>query len=584
MRSGTRETRLAAGRIDRISLAEGEAVAATLRVDGRGGLRLSGELLKIDDQAVWLASPALLDPARLPLDSLRSLTVLRHDGRTFFERVKTEVANAGRSAALLEAHGVRLRGRLVDGLQQPPASCLVWQPFGTSTSAPLRVNASGRIAYEWSPPPRPTPQTAPPQAALDVERRLVEIERQRLLQRVPPGAAMRLGSSGFVPAPADPPAPKPLKDGPHALYLRSGDMIPCEVTGMDARGVTLKTRLLDATFVPHEVIQAVDLHQDPPLAITKSKRDRLLTLPRMQRDNPPTHLIRSRDGDYLRGRLVEMDDRRLLVEVRIETRDLPRDRISRIIWLHDNDPGPPAPAKPEAAALRVQGVHSDGNRLTMFADQLAGETLAGTSVVLGPCQLELGKVGQLLFGGAIDQSAAGLAYQQWKLQPAIEPLGAPDDGGERSAGTESYLVGKPAPDFDLPLLEGGRFRLAGNRGKIIVLDFWATWCGPCLQTMPQIAAVSGAFADRNVQVIAINLEEMPEAITPMLQRHKLSLPVALDRDGAVAAKYSVSTIPQTLVIDADGKVFRHFIGGSSKLGDQLTTSLQALLGETEPQN
>ena len=73
------------------------------------------------------------------------------------------------------------------------------------------------------------------------------------------------------------------------------------------------------------------------VVLTRSKRDRLLTLPRMQKADPPTHLIRSKNGDYLRGRVTKMDDKTLEVEVRLENKDVPRDRISRIIWLHADE-------------------------------------------------------------------------------------------------------------------------------------------------------------------------------------------------------------------------------------------------------
>ncbi len=189
----------------------------------------------------------------------------------------------------------------------------------------------------------------------------------------------------------------------------------------------------------------------------------------------------------------------------------------------------------------------------------------------------------MLIGGGIDKAAKGLVYQQWKLQNATEPKAFLVDSGSSSTGrppgTESALVGKPAPDFELELLGGPKFHLRKTRGKVVVLDFWATWCGPCLQAMPQVERVAGEFRDRDVQLIAVNLQEAPQQITSMLERHKLHPAVALDRDGAVAEKYAANAIPQTVVIDRAGTVARLFAGGGSHLGDQLRDALDAVLKE-----
>ena len=112
---------------------------------------------------------------------------------------------------------------------------------------------------------------------------------------------------------------------------------------------------------------------------------------------------------------------------------------------------------------------------------------------------------------------------------------------------------------------------------MVVLDFWATWCGPCLQAMPQVDKVTREFKDQGVELIAVNLQEGPKQIKAMLERHKLDMTVALDADGAVAQKYKANAIPQTVIVDRDGTVSRLFIGGGPHFDDQLREALKAVL-------
>ena len=153
-------------------------------------------------------------------------------------------------------------------------------------------------------------------------------------------------------------------------------------------------------------------------------------------------------------------------------------------------------------------------------------------------------------------------------------------GGD--TGTESPLVGKPAPDFTLDLVGGKSFHLAESKGKeVVVLDFWATWCGPCLQAMPQVERAAAQFKDQNVRLVAVNLQETAEQVTALLERQKLHVTVALDRDGAVAEKYKAVAIPQTVIIGRDGNVARLFVGGGPHLEDQLKEAITAALDGRE---
>jgi thiol-disulfide isomerase/thioredoxin len=231
----------------------------------------------------------------------------------------------------------------------------------------------------------------------------------------------------------------------------------------------------------------------------------------------------------------------------------------------------------------VQALKAPDHRLTFRAQRVDNETVAGVSDVLGACQTQIKDTDELLFGSAIDQSAAKLAYQRWKLHYATEPKFAQEGaGGEHATGAESPLVGQPAFAFKLDTLDGKPFQLTSRKGRLVVLDFWATWCGPCMQTMPLIDGVVREFAGQGVDLIAVNMEEQPEQIKSMLERHKLKVDVVLDRDGVVAAKYGVTAIPQTVLIDRDGKVARLYVGGGQATADALRKALQEMLNPPRP--
>jgi thiol-disulfide isomerase/thioredoxin len=534
-----------------------ETAPRAVRLVLASGARISGELLKIQQHQLTFQCPGIREPLVLPVKGLHALLVLKPDANA-----QATAPHEGR----LELAGVSLHGQLVNA-RSGEHSCLVFQPRQSDSATPLAAGVSGRLVYREPPPPKPAPTEEEPQTPARV---------------IANGVRTLLGKR-FTPA------ARPAPPGDCLLHLRSGDTIPCRVQNIDEQGVWLKSTVSDASFVPHERIKALELRPDsPPVKVDKTKTDRLLTLPRMQRDNPPEQLIRSLEGDYLRGRLLAMDDKRLTVELRLETKTLDREQVARIIWLHpDEAAGATVAARPPAAnaarlpaGTRVQAVPTGGKRLTFFAQELAGETLSGESDVLGACRVNLNQLEQLLIGETIEQAAATLAFHQWKLRPAAEPLPDPEPGAEpgSSEGLESVLVGKPAPDIDLDLLDGKKFRLADYKNKVLVLDFWASWCGPCLQAMPQVDAVAREFAAQDVVLVAINLQETPERIRTALERLKLETAVALDLDGRIAERYGATAIPQTVIIDKSGKVARLFVGGGAHFDEQLRLALKGVLG------
>lgn len=122
------------------------------------------------------------------------------------------------------------------------------------------------------------------------------------------------------------------------------------------------------------------------------------------------------------------------------------------------------------------------------------------------------------------------------------------------------LVGEPAPNFQLKTLDGKTVSLAELKGQVVVLDFWASWCPPCIESLPHLGKFYQETRDDGVKVFAVNLGEDKAKIEAFLKSKRVAVPVLLDAQGEVARKYNVVSIPQTVVIGKDGTVKNVFIG------------------------
>lgn len=540
------------------------------RVGLHDGSRVSGELTRVSGEKIYLVRPGIAEPVGCRVADVRSLVAMN----------KSEVTpRVTRRLGRLESQSVRLHGSLAAADANGDAgSCLVWKPRWSTTGSPLARDVSGRIVYRDPPPPKP---------------KLEPREQSRLRQQRarPAGFWEQLTKVFTKGAENVPTIPKP--SGTSTLHLLAGDRIPCESVEIDEAGVNFKSSVVDATFVPHNEVKALELMPRwTASALAEEKRQRLLTLPRMQKPNPPTHLVASTGGDFLRARLTALTADTLLIESRLETKMIPRGRIACLIWLHDADAAAQttssdSPGVTEAVgAPRVQAVRSDGVRLTFSAQDCTGSKLVGTSESLGSCRVDVGAIDQLILGAMIEHMADEQAFNSWKLTDAAEPRylrdDAASDGAMAPAALASGLIGKPAPDVRLDLLGGGKFTLANHKGHVVVLDFWASWCGPCMQAMPEVDALVAEFADQGVELIAVNLQEDRAAVSSALERLDIDPAVALDVDGALAEHYQVTAIPQTVVIDAEGKVARLFVGAAPDLPNELRATLQSLLTRAAP--
>ena len=137
----------------------------------------------------------------------------------------------------------------------------------------------------------------------------------------------------------------------------------------------------------------------------------------------------------------------------------------------------------------------------------------------------------------------------------------------------SELEGKPAPQFKLDTIGGKPVSLADLNGKVVVLDFWATWCGPCRASLPHLNDLYNEFKDKGVAVYAIDQQEDKQDVLDFVTETKLTLPVLLDAEGKVGAQFGVEGIPQTVIIGRDAKVKKVYVG----FGDELVPELRRVI-------
>jgi len=131
--------------------------------------------------------------------------------------------------------------------------------------------------------------------------------------------------------------------------------------------------------------------------------------------------------------------------------------------------------------------------------------------------------------------------------------------GGALAATQGPLVGKPAPSFSLPLVANGSngqksIALGDLKGSAVILDFWATWCGPCKAEAPIVNSVANRYRDKGLAVVGINTSDRAGLGGPWALSHHIGYPIAFDGDGEAASVYGVTAMPTLVVISRTGQV------------------------------
>ena len=122
---------------------------------------------------------------------------------------------------------------------------------------------------------------------------------------------------------------------------------------------------------------------------------------------------------------------------------------------------------------------------------------------------------------------------------------------------------REAPDFTLPLLDGGQLRLSSYRGKVVLLDFWATWCVPCREETPHFVELQQKYGDRGLQIIGVSMDDSPDPVRPFYQQFHMNYPVVMGTADVGSAYGGVLGLPIAFLIDRDGRIYSKHMGATA---------------------
>jgi thiol-disulfide isomerase/thioredoxin len=141
---------------------------------------------------------------------------------------------------------------------------------------------------------------------------------------------------------------------------------------------------------------------------------------------------------------------------------------------------------------------------------------------------------------------------------------------------------KPAPQFELDNVAGGKFTSSDIKGKVTIVDFWATWCAPCIEEIPNYNEIAAKYADKGVILLGVTLESGSlEEVKPKVAELNMQYPVVMGNDEMVAGFGGLLGFPTTFVVTADGQIYQKYLGYRPKKKELLEKDIETLISQSE---
>jgi cytochrome c biogenesis protein CcmG, thiol:disulfide interchange protein DsbE len=188
----------------------------------------------------------------------------------------------------------------------------------------------------------------------------------------------------------------------------------------------------------------------------------------------------------------------------------------------------------------------------------------------------LNKRGWIFFGVALPVVGL-LGLLGWAV---VSSGGAPGGLGVNRVFGRVDVEDKPASDFNLELLEGGDLALSDLRGKVVLVDFWASWCPPCRQEAQTLAQVYQEYADQPVEFVGVDIWDRREDALEYINNYNVPYPNGIDEKGTILIDYGVTGIPEKFIIDQNGVLRQKLVGPTRP--ETLQKILDELLASNPP--